>query len=76
MCEGENFKLNFSLSGQKNNVKFFPVGTKKCKIFPYWEEKGQKVQSPLVKIENAEGWGLNTDTLSLEEKNYKKINFF
>jgi hypothetical protein len=58
MCEGENFKLNFSLSGQK-----------KCKIFPYREKKGQKVQSPIVKIENAEGWGLNTDTLSLEEKN-------
>jgi hypothetical protein len=64
MCEGENFKLNFSLSGQKN-VKFFPIGRKKV-----------KVQSPLVKIENAEGWGLDTDTLFLEEKNYKKIKFF
>jgi hypothetical protein len=31
MCEGENFKLNFSLLGQKN-VKFFAVGPKKCNV--------------------------------------------
>jgi hypothetical protein len=44
MCEGENFKLNFSLSGQKN-VKFFPIRRKKVKRSnpPLWKLKMPKV---------------------------------